>query len=76
MSAATQAMSRELEHFLDLADSGQRIGSSSGAKYARSAALILLETVPGLDDKALAGLVEFVQIAKMAPQTARDLIGL
>jgi hypothetical protein len=65
---------RSLNHFLDLALKGKRIGDSSGARAARRIALTILENAPVLDGEAVEGLCLFVHLVKAKPQSSRNLV--
>lgn len=67
-------MPKAIDFFLDLAKRGKHPGASSGEKRARRLALAILDNLPGLDDKAITGLVHFMGEAQMRPETARTSI--
>lgn len=67
---ATQTTtSPALDHFLDLAYQGRRIGASGGEKAARKMALAMLDHGLRLDGLAVEGLVEFIRAAIELPGT-------
>lgn len=70
-AAAKPYISPSLEHFLALAC---RRGSG-GEKAARVMAMTFLDQGLSLDQMAVDGLCEFMHKAKLAPETARQLIG-
>jgi hypothetical protein len=74
MSAIVSETSRELDHFLRLAVRGARGGIGSGTVAAYQIATALLDYAPSLDGQALAGLVQFLDLAKYAPETAASLV--
>lgn len=63
-----------LDHFLSLAYRGRYAGASSGEKSALKLAKSIVTTVSSMDTTALAGAVEFLQLAKDHPQEAADLM--
>jgi hypothetical protein len=63
-----------LDHFLRLARSGRFPAASGGEQRAAKLAALVVDEVPGLDDRAIAGLIEFIRGTKNAPQAARELI--
>lgn len=65
------ADSPDLKHFLHLANAGYE---SSGTVAARELADCLVNNVPCLDGQALRGMCVFAGIAKMAPETARQML--
>ena len=67
--------SRDLNHFLDLVLQGKRKGCSSGEHKARLLAKAILKHSPGLDDSALNGAREYMNIVIWKPNQARELIG-
>lgn len=65
-----------MDHFLRLAVRGKpNTGASGGELRARRLALAIVENVPGLDDEAVAGAIEFVLLTNRSPGAAADLIG-
>ncbi|MBA3481720.1 MAG: hypothetical protein H0T51_07885 [Pirellulales bacterium] len=65
---------QELQDFLRLAKRGGHGGASGGEKRAHKLAAVIVDHVPGLDDKAVSGAIELVRLAAREPWTARDLI--
>lgn len=65
---------KSLDHFIDLALQGKRPGSSGGEKRARRLARCILDNVPGLDDSAINGMIEFIRAAQLQPETARSAV--
>jgi hypothetical protein len=63
-----------LEHFLQLARRGNWPGSSGGEVRAAKLAAVVVEYVSGLDSEAVDGLIEFIRVARAAPQTAEKLL--
>jgi hypothetical protein len=63
-----------LERFILLARKGKCKGSSGGERRAAKLAEVIVEQVPGLDEVAMQGLLEFVRLAHASPVTAGDLI--
>ena len=63
--------SPDLKHFLHLANAGYE---SSGTVAARELADCLVNNITYLDEKALRGMCVFAGIAKMAPETARQML--
>jgi hypothetical protein len=64
-----------MRHFLRLAKRGKpNTGASGGELRARRLALAVLDNIPGLDDDAVAGLVQFIALAKAEPETARSYV--
>jgi len=66
---------KNLKRFLDLARQGRQPGSSGGERRAARLAHQVAEDVPGLDQGAVAGLLELVSLAHRNPSTAGDLVG-
>jgi hypothetical protein len=64
-----------MEHFIKLA---RRVKAGTGASsrelQARRLAIAIIENTPGLDEHAIEGAVAFLQRAKFALSTARNLI--
>jgi hypothetical protein len=63
-----------LEHFIRLARRGDHRGASGGEKRAYRLAMVLLDELPGLDTRALQGMVLFAREVVTRPQASRDLI--
>lgn len=73
-SAEETTTSRALEHFIRLARQGRHRGSSGGEKTALKLALVFLDG-SSLDDLALDGLREFMNLAKsIGYDAAHDVI--
>ncbi len=65
------ADSPDLKHFLTLANASY---DSSGTVAARELADCIVNNVPCLNDQALRGMCVFAGIAKIAPDTARQML--
>ncbi len=74
--ATKPVCSEDVKHFVDLAARGKHPGSSGGEKRARRLAVAVLENLPGLDDSAIAGLLEFVRCVQTSPSLSRQLVGI
>lgn len=61
----------DLKHFLKVATSNS---GSSGNVGAKALAACLVDNVPRLDASALRGMCVFAGLAKMAPETARNML--
>ena len=66
-----------MDHFIRLAKRGKPgTGASGGELRARRLALSVINDLQGLDDEAIAGLIEFIRgIQRGGEQLARELIG-
>lgn len=64
----------ELRHFFTLIQSGWQRGSSNGSRACEQLADCVCQHVPDLDEHALAGLHEFIDVSKYAPETAQRLL--
>jgi hypothetical protein len=62
-----------MRFFMQLAHRGKGRGASSGERASTQLAQAAIECVSRLDDNALAGFIEFVQLCHTKPNTARDL---
>jgi hypothetical protein len=60
-------------HFIQLAQRGEFRGASGGEVRANKLALAVLENVPGLDQDAVSGLIEFIALTANAPTTAEEI---
>ena len=69
----TATFTAAMAHFLQLARRGRRGGASPSERKCHLVADALLDTVPGLDDLALAGLLEFTSLIKPNYQALREL---
>jgi hypothetical protein len=65
---------RALKHFLQLARCGRSVHAGSGAKASFLLAETFLKYGLVLDDQAVEGFAHFMRSAKLAPETARELI--
>jgi hypothetical protein len=65
---------RALDHFIRLARNGKHDCASGGARMAYPLALSILEAAPRLDGLALDGANLFMQLAKMAPESAQQFL--
>lgn len=68
------APSPELKHFLELARTADGPGESGASVAAYGIAAALIIAVPVLDASAVAGLHEFIDLAKAAPTTAEEIL--
>lgn len=75
-TTVTHTASRELEHFITLAQRGRNRAASTYERRSLLVADALLDTIPGLDDQAVAGLIEFAQLIKGNYQTLREMIAV
>ena len=66
-------MCSPLLRFVGNAVAGERPGSSSGEKAARSLALALLDAWPQLDGFTKRGALDFADLVGEAPSAAEDL---
>jgi hypothetical protein len=73
-ATTTHTASPELEHFIKLAQRGRKHAASTYERRSLLVADALLDTIPGLDDQAVAGLIEFAQLIKGNYQTLREMI--
>lgn len=67
-------MNPYLEHFMALANRGGRGGASGGEARAHRLAKAVCDDVPGIDAKAVSGLLELVRLAAAEPWSARELL--
>lgn len=66
-----------MDHFIRLAKRGKPgTGASGGELAARRLAIAIVKDVPGLDDMAIAGLIEFIRGTQRDRMAAQDLIGM
>ncbi len=63
-----------LRHFVRLARQGKCRGCSTSEEACRRLADLIVARVPYFDDSAIDGLLEFIELAKAAPNTAEDLV--
>ncbi len=63
--------SKELQHFIDLART--RV-AGQGAVAAEEISRVVMKHISSLDDSAITGLHEFIDLAKSEPTTAGDLL--
>jgi hypothetical protein len=66
---------KPLDHFIRLATRGASPGASGGEKRAFRLAKCLVEDLPGLDGRAIAGMAEFARLVMTKPMTAGDMLG-
>lgn len=72
----THRPSPEFGHFVQLARTGSKNrGASPSERKCWLVADALLDTVPSLDDLAVAGLIEFIGLIKGNDTTLREMIG-
>ena len=65
-----------MDHFIRLAKRGKPgTGASGGELRARRLALAVLNDIPGLDQKAITGLVEFIELLQHDYEKAAELVG-
>lgn len=67
-------MREDLRHFCDLAHRGGHPAASGGEQRAHALATAVLENLPGLDDLAIHGLVEFILVAYSDLNMAREYL--
>ena len=70
---STQESELQASHFVRLARR-RHAGASGGEKRARRLALAVLDDLPGLDDRAVDGLIRFVELVRKSPEGARTLL--
>lgn len=66
---------RALEHFVRLAFKGRQATASGGERRAHRLAVAIIDNLPGLDELATDGLVEFLKGVKASPELAAEVVG-
>jgi len=61
-------------HFLRLADRGAKPGASPAESNCHLLAGSILDSAPGLDARAIAGLKAWIDLCVAMPETARSLL--